>query len=154
MEAGEKCANICSSPGLAPATVLTVMANAEKIKLSPQKTTKLRALNVSYARNVNVEKMEQLLKSWVDNVNQKRVPLIHEDEEDRGTKEMQTKDLTDILYAVDMAAEKLCDIDPDWERSSAVKRGITAMLHPYCEILQEKTKKIKTVDVTLFLDVF
>ena len=25
------------------------------------------------------------------------------DEEDRGTKEMQTKDLTDILYAVDMA---------------------------------------------------
>ena len=34
-----------------------------------------------------------------------------EDEEDRGTKEMQTKDLTDILSATDMAAEKLCDID-------------------------------------------
>jgi len=36
-----------------------------------------------------------------------------EDEEDRGTKAMQTKDLTDILSAIDMAAEKLCDIDPD-----------------------------------------
>ena len=36
-----------------------------------------------------------------------------EDEEDLGTKEKQTKDLTDILSAIDMAAEKLCDIDPD-----------------------------------------
>ena len=61
-----------------------------------------------------------------------------EDEEGCGTKEMQTKGLTDILSAIDMAAEKLCDIDPDWERSSIVKRGIKAMLHPYFEILQEK----------------
>ena len=43
-----------------------------------------------------------------------------EDEKDRGTKEMQTKDLTDILSAIDMTAEKLCDIDPAWERSSRV----------------------------------
>ena len=46
-----------------------------------------------------------------------------EDEEDRGTKEMHTKGLTDILSATDMAAEQLCDIDPDWERSSTVKRA-------------------------------
>jgi len=45
-----------------------------------------------------------------------------EDEEERGTIEMQTKDLTDILSATDMAAEKLCDIDPKWERSSTVKK--------------------------------
>jgi hypothetical protein len=31
-EAGEKCGNVCSSLGLAPATVSTVMGNAEKIK--------------------------------------------------------------------------------------------------------------------------
>ena len=36
-----------------------------------------------------------------------------EDEEDRGTKEMQTTDFTDILCTMCMAAEKLCDIDPD-----------------------------------------
>ena len=53
-----------------------------------------------------------------------------EDEEVRGTKEMQTKGRTDILSVIDMAAEKLCDIDPDWERSSTVKRGIRDMLHP------------------------
>jgi len=47
-----------------------------------------------------------------------------EDEEDCGTKAMQTKDLTDILSTKDMAAEKLCNIDPDWECSSTVKRGI------------------------------
>jgi hypothetical protein len=42
-----------------------------------------------------------------------------EDEEDRGTK----KDLTDILSAIDMAAEKVCDIDPDWEHSCTVKKA-------------------------------
>jgi len=64
-----------------------------------------------------------------------------EDEEDRGTEEMQTKDLTDILSAIDMAAEKLCDIDPDWERSSTVKRDVRTMLHSYYEILEENTEK-------------
>jgi len=53
--------------------------------------------------------------------------------------------LNGILPFTDMAAEKLCDIDPEWEHSSTVRRGIRAMLHPYYEILQ---KKIKTVDGT------
>ena len=64
---------------------------------------------------------------------------------------MQTKDLTDILSPIDMAAEQLCDIDPDWERSSTVKRDITAMLHPYYEILQEKMKKSKQLTLHSFL---
>jgi hypothetical protein len=53
-----------------------------------------------------------------------------------------------------MAAENLCDIDPEWERSCTVKSGIRAMLHPYHEILQEKKKKIKAVDITSFLLLF
>ena len=47
MEAGEKCANVCSFLSMALATVSTIMVNAEKIKQSAQKTTKLRASNVS-----------------------------------------------------------------------------------------------------------
>ena len=70
LEAGEKRANVCSSLGLAPATVSTVMANAEKIKQSAQKTTKLRASNISYTRNFNI-KMEKLLNLWVDDLKQK-----------------------------------------------------------------------------------
>jgi hypothetical protein len=75
------------------------------------------------------------------------------EDEDRGTKEMQVKDLTDTLAAIDMAAEKVCDIDSDWECSCTVKRGIRAMLHPFYEFLEEK-KKIEKVDVTVFLYVF
>ena len=74
-----------------------------------------------------------------------------EDEEGCGTKEMHTKDLTDILSTTDMAAEKLCDINPDWERSSTVKRGTTAMLHPCYEMLQEKKKKSKQLMSHYFL---
>jgi len=36
---------------------------------------------------------------------------------------MQTRDLTDILSGIDMAAEKSCDIDSDWECSSTVRRA-------------------------------
>jgi len=74
-----------------------------------------------------------------------------EDDEGRGTNAMQTKDLTGILSATDMAAAKLCDIDPEWERSSTVKRGTTAMLHPYYEILQEKKNKSKQLPLHSFL---
>jgi len=58
MEAGKKHANVCSSLSLAKVTVSTIMVNAEKIKQSAQKTTKLCISNVSYTRNFNIEKME------------------------------------------------------------------------------------------------
>ena len=45
------------------------------------------------------------------------------------------------MTSIRKAAEMLCVIDPDWKRSSTVKRGITAMLHSYYEILQEKNKQ-------------
>jgi len=74
-----------------------------------------------------------------------------EDEEGRGTKEMQTKELTDILSVIGMAVEMLCDIDPDLERNSAVKRGIRLMLNPYYEILQEKMKKSRKLTYSFFM---
>jgi hypothetical protein len=43
MDAGEKRANFSSSLDMALTTVLTIMANAKKIKQSAQKTTKLHA---------------------------------------------------------------------------------------------------------------
>ena len=64
---------------------------------------------------------------------------------------MQTKGLTDILSSTNMAAEKLCDIDPNWERSSTVKRGMRVMLHPYYEILQGKKKKSNELTLHAFL---
>jgi len=76
-----------------------------------------------------------------------------DDEKDRGTTEMQMKDLIDILSTIHMAGEKLCDIDCDWEHRTTVQRGITAMLHTYYEILQKRGKN-HTVDVTFFLYVF
>jgi len=50
-----------------------------------------------------------------------------------------------------MAAQKLCDIDPEWEYSSTVKSGIRAMLNSSYEILQEKKKKSKQLMLYSFL---
>jgi len=71
MEAGEK-HNVCSCLDLASAIVSTIMANTEKMQHSAQKTTKLHKSNVSYTRNFSIEKMEQLLTVWVDDLNQKK----------------------------------------------------------------------------------
>jgi len=57
------------------------------------------------------------MKNFYDLAQQRK----DEDEEDRGTKAIQMKDLTDTRSAIDVAAEKLRDIDPDWESSSTVK---------------------------------
>jgi hypothetical protein len=59
-------------------------------------------------------------KTWLNNWLIRRKE-DDDEEEDRGTKPIHTKDLTDILSAIDMAAEKLCDINPDWECSSTGK---------------------------------
>ena len=50
-----------------------------------------------------------------------------------------------------MAAEKLCDFDPEWECSSTVKTGTRAMLNTYYEILREKKKKSKHLTLHSFL---
>jgi len=50
-----------------------------------------------------------------------------------------------------MAAEKLCDIESDWERRCTLKRGIRSMLQLYYEILKEKKKKSKQLTLHSFL---
>jgi hypothetical protein len=71
MENGKKRVNVCSSLGLASATVSTFMVHAEKIKPSAQKFMNLPSSNVRYTRNFNIEKIEPLLILWVDDLNQK-----------------------------------------------------------------------------------
>jgi len=78
---------------MTPATVSTIMADAEKIKQSAQKTTKLRASNVSCTRNFNIEKMEQLLTLWV-------VDLIRQMDTSGVSLKEYWKDYN-ILYAID-----------------------------------------------------
>jgi transcriptional regulator len=73
-EAGDKRANICSSLGLVLAVVSQIMAYAEKIKQSAEKTIKLRASNVTL-KTFNTKKMEQLLTLWVHYLNKKRIHL-------------------------------------------------------------------------------
>ena len=96
----------------------------------------------SYSQPLSNEQLYDLVQQLTEQ---------QKEDEDRGSKETQTKDFADIIPATDMAADKLCDIDPNWERKSIVKRGIRAMLHPYYEIWQEKKNKSKQVTLHSFL---
>jgi len=99
----------------------------------------------SHSQSMSNEEIYELAQQLTEHLKE------DDNREDRGTKAMQTKDFFDILSATDMSAEKLCDIDPDWERSCTVKRGIRAMLHPYYKVLQEEKKKLKQLTLRSFL---
>ena len=72
-----------------------------------------------------------------------------EDEENRGTKEMQMKELTDTLSAIDMVAEKL--YQPGLGMQLYSKKGHKSHVAPYYEILLEKKIKSKQLMLHSFL---
>jgi hypothetical protein len=51
------------------------MKNADKIKQTMQRATIVSATQVSYSRSKLLEKMEELLSLWVDDLYQKNIPL-------------------------------------------------------------------------------
>jgi len=79
----------------------------EEVGLDNVDSVGIPEVSVSHSRPLSDEELHDLAQQLTEQ--QK------EDEDDRGTKVMQMKNLTDIFSARDMAAEKLCDIDPEWE---------------------------------------
>ncbi|XP_053547680.1 tigger transposable element-derived protein 1-like [Bombina bombina] len=75
MEDGETHANVCRDLKLPPSTVTTIIKNANRIKESIQHATPVSVAHVRYSRSKLLEKMEQLLSLWVDDLNKKNIPM-------------------------------------------------------------------------------
>ncbi|XP_038669700.1 tigger transposable element-derived protein 1-like [Scyliorhinus canicula] len=75
LEAGERAVDIGRALGLPPTTVRTIRGNADKIKQSAQSVTPLSAGRVSRTRSSIMENMERLLAVWIEDQNQRQVPL-------------------------------------------------------------------------------
>ncbi|XP_041053574.1 tigger transposable element-derived protein 1-like [Carcharodon carcharias] len=75
LEAGERAVDIGRALGLPPTTVRTIRGNAEKIKQSARSVTPLSAGRVSRTRSSIMENMERLLAVWIEDQNQRQVPL-------------------------------------------------------------------------------
>lgn len=75
IENGKRQVDVCRELNLPGSTVRTIMQNAEKIKRSVQSTTPLSATKTSRTRNTMIEKMEKLLTYWIEDQNNRDMPL-------------------------------------------------------------------------------
>uniref|UniRef100_A0A8C9SH57 HTH CENPB-type domain-containing protein n=1 Tax=Scleropages formosus TaxID=113540 RepID=A0A8C9SH57_SCLFO len=76
MERGDKQKDITAATGLAGSTIYTILKNKEKIQQSAENViggTKLT--KVSRSRHAVLERMEVLLLHWIENQNEKNIPL-------------------------------------------------------------------------------
>ncbi|XP_054426242.1 tigger transposable element-derived protein 1-like [Pteronotus mesoamericanus] len=74
-EVGEKLSQIAKALNLAVSTVATIRDNKEKIKASSQIATPSRASRLTRHRSAVMESMERLLRVWLEDQNQRNMPL-------------------------------------------------------------------------------
>ena len=75
IENGERQIDVCHELNLPGSTIRTIMQNAEKIKKSVQSTTPVSATKTSRTRSKIIEIMEKLLTYWVEDQNNRDMPL-------------------------------------------------------------------------------
>ena len=75
LEKGERIANICRALGLAKSTVRTIRNNADRIKESAKSGTRASAKRICYSRSSTMERMEKMLSMWIEDQNQRHLPI-------------------------------------------------------------------------------
>ncbi|XP_074854943.1 tigger transposable element-derived protein 1 [Carettochelys insculpta] len=74
-DAGKRAVDIGIALGLTPTTVRTIRRNADKIRASAQSVIPLSATTISQSRSSLLENMEHLLSVWIEDQNQRNVPV-------------------------------------------------------------------------------
>lgn len=74
-EKGEKLASIGRKFGLSRSTINTIVKDKERIKMHVRDGINIRQISAARPRSGIMEEMERLLKLWIDDQNQRNVPL-------------------------------------------------------------------------------
>ncbi|XP_036596148.1 tigger transposable element-derived protein 1-like [Trichosurus vulpecula] len=75
VEAGEMKSEVARSLGLAQSTLKSILNQADRVKASVHNSRNLTAAKVTRIRSSVMEKMENMLSIWVDNMVQHHMPL-------------------------------------------------------------------------------
>ncbi|XP_056665822.1 tigger transposable element-derived protein 1-like [Monodelphis domestica] len=75
VEAGEMKSEVARSFGLAQSTLKSILNQADRVKASVHNSSNLTAAKVTRIRSSVMEKMENMLSIWVDNMVQHHMPL-------------------------------------------------------------------------------
>lgn len=75
IDKGQKTSVIVAAMNLNEATIRTIRKNASKIRDSAKAGTPLSGAKSSYARPVEMQRMEKMLATWIDHQNKTHVPV-------------------------------------------------------------------------------
>lgn len=101
--------------------------------------------------NVNPEEVRQLLASHdqplsgadLEQLSQQQKKEEHQ-EENSEIRSMSTSRIQEALTIIKEQCQVFANIDPDWVRSSTVRRSVTVALQPYYQILRERKMNSST----------
>jgi hypothetical protein len=102
--------------------------------------------------------MENLLITWLEDCNQKRIPVgttgtdekeeIESEGEGCVSKEILIKELEQMFRNLEIVEQQIMDLDPNVERSMLVRRTLETGISCYRKMHEEK-KKATSVQTTL-----
>jgi hypothetical protein len=146
---GQSKASMSRALGLSGSTVRLIVSKSNEYKEQGIRCTRNRS-------SILVE-MENLLINWLEDCNQKRIPIgtIGTDEkeeiasEGQGcvSKEILIKELEQMFRNLETVKQQIVDLDPNVERSMLVRRTLENGISCYRKMHEEK-KKATSVQTT------
>ncbi|XP_018430489.1 PREDICTED: tigger transposable element-derived protein 1-like [Nanorana parkeri] len=109
---------------------------AQEAGFSEMTTDDVTELLDSHEQQLSNEDLEDLAKELSKQNEEEKDEVA-----DVPLQSMRTKDLQRILSVMETLADELSEMDPDWQRSATMRRGIMSSLGPYSEILRERKRQ-------------
>lgn len=157
-ESGKTVNVIARDLGWSHSTVTTILKNRTKITQAVKGAAPMKSTIITKQREGPIADMEKLLATWIEDQNQKRIPLSQmtitekeEEEEEEPPKRFTVKGLAEMFSTFNSALKQAEDMDPNAERYLLVERKINDAIACYRQIYDEKKRQTKQTTLDIFL---
>jgi hypothetical protein len=155
---GQSKASINRAPGLNGSTVRLIVSKSNEYKEQGKVSSTSFSIRCIRNRSTVLVEMENLLVTWLEDCNQKWIPIgtfgtdgkeeIESEGEGCVSKEILIKELEQKIRNLETVKQQIMDLDPNVERSILVRRTLENGISCYRKMYEEK-KKATSVQTTL-----
>jgi hypothetical protein len=145
---GQSKASICRALGLNGSTVRLIVSKSNEYKEQGKVASTPFSIRCTRNRSSILVEMENLLITWMEDCNQKRIPVatIGTDEKEEiasegercVSKEILIRQLEQILRNLESVKQQIMDLDPNVERGMLVRRTLENGISCYRKMYEEK----------------
>jgi hypothetical protein len=147
---GQSKASIGRALGLSGSTVRLIVSKCNEYKKQGKVVSTSFSIRCTRNRSSSLVEMENLLITWLEDFNQKRIPIgtIGTDEKEEiasqgegcVSKEILIKKLEQMFRNLETVTQQIIDLDPNVERSMLVRRTLENRISCYRKMYEEKKK--------------